>query len=141
MFSLILFSDGVDYGSDRESQKRLERALRESDVAVYAVNVIGRQNVIPMIDRSNETLSKIVPVSGGMQFYADNPAQMSAVFEIIAVLLRSQYVIGFKPAQTVSDDKWHRLKVSVSLHPDAPRALRNLSARHREGYYVVSNQK
>ncbi|HKQ75945.1 MAG TPA: VWA domain-containing protein [Blastocatellia bacterium] len=139
--AVILFSDGVDYDSARESQKRLQRALRESDVAVYAVNVVGRQNFYPQIDKSDETLSNIVPVSGGMKFYADNPAQMSAVFEIIAVLLRSQYVVGFKPTQAAGDDKWRRLKVSVIAPPDAPRQLRNLTVRHREGYYVVSDQK
>lgn len=131
----------MDLESSRESQKRLQRALRESDVMVYAVNVVGRQSFGRQIDMSNDTLSKIVPVSGGMQFYADNPVQMGAAFEIIAVLLRSQYVIGFKPAQAVGDDKWHRLKVSVNLPPDAPRALRNLSVRHREGHYAVSNQR
>jgi hypothetical protein len=116
------------------------RACKEEYECALVI-LFGRQSVVPQIDMSNETLSKIVPVSGGIQLYADNLAQMRAAFEIIAATLRSQYVIGFKPAQAVSNDKWRRLRVSISSAPDAPRALRNLSTRHREGYYAISNQR
>jgi VWFA-related protein len=139
---IILFTDGMDYEPKKGSRERLQRALRESDIMVYAVNVIGRQNFALQMDRrSDATLSKIVTVSGGMQLYADNPEQMGTVFKIIAGLIRSQYVIGFKPAQVAGNDKWHRLKVIVKLPPDAPRALKNLSASHREGHYTVSNEQ
>jgi len=85
--AVILFSDGIDAESATDSQKRLQRALRESDVVVYVVNVIGRQGAMPRFVPSDETLTEIVQASGGKQFYADNPAQMSLVFGIFAVYL------------------------------------------------------
>jgi Ca-activated chloride channel family protein len=58
---------------------------------------------------------------------------MDDIFEQIALELRHQYSIGYKPDQFVNDGKWHRVKVKVT----APRGLPRLFVRAKEGYYAT----
>ena len=60
-------------------------------------------------------------------------AEMDDIFEPIALELRHQYSIGYRPESFVNDGKWHRVKVKVT----SPRGLPKLFVRYREGYYAT----
>jgi Ca-activated chloride channel family protein len=60
---------------------------------------------------------------------------MRNVFERIALELRRQYAIGYRPTYFTTDGKWHRIKVKI----DPPRGQPRLSIRHRNGYHAVVN--
>jgi len=62
---------------------------------------------------------------------------MSDIFEQIALELRHQYSIGYRPPNFVNDGKWHKIKVKVS----PPRGMARLFVRSKEGYYAISNPK
>ena len=56
---------------------------------------------------------------------------MIEAFEQIALDLRSQYSLGYRPLDLTRESKWHRIKVEVKT-PDSARLL----VRSREGVYA-----
>jgi Ca-activated chloride channel family protein len=82
-------------------------------------------------------LDEISGVSGGKSFFPRSGAEMDDIFEQIALELRHQYAIGYKPPNFVSDGRWHHLKVKVS----PPRGLPRLFVRSKEGYFALTNPK
>ncbi len=62
---------------------------------------------------------------------------MDDIFEQIAIELRHQYSIGYKPADFHPDGKWHHIKVKVN----PPRGLPRLFVRSREGYFALANPR
>ena len=54
------------------------------------------------------------------------------IFESIALELRHQYAIGYRPPNFSASGKWHHLKVKVN----PPRELPHLFVRSRDGYYA-----
>ena len=71
--------------------------------------------------------------SGGRAFLSHSASEMTDVFESIALELRHQYSIGYRPANFTGDGKWHRIKIKVNPPAGFPRVV----VRSREGYYAV----
>lgn len=129
--AILLISDGEDNNS-RYTFKELRRRLQESGVVVYSIGI--GVSYLPRATGA-ETLKKLASVSGGKAFFPDGAAEMSEVFERIALELRHQYSVGFRPSNFAADGRWHRLKVKVQPPSGTPR----LFVRSREGYYAGAN--
>ena len=82
-------------------------------------------------------LDELSSVSGGKAFFPSTDAEMNEIFERIALELRHQYSIGYKPANFVNDGQWHRIKVKVQ----PPRGLPQLFVRSKEGYFAIANPR
>jgi Ca-activated chloride channel family protein len=135
--ALLLISDGQDNNS-RYTFNELRRVLKESDVVLYSVGILGGSDVGSSLGMEGQgILDELAGVSGGKAFYPRSPAEMDDIFEQIALELRHQYSIGYRPKNFVNDGKWHRIKVKVN----APRGLPRLFVRSREGYYAIANPK
>ncbi len=139
--AIILISDGLDNES-HYTLKELRELIRESNVLVYSVNVLdaGASSGSSLGMEGQMILNEISFISGGMTFYQNEvvrvqPAEIRAIFESIAVALRTQYTIGVLPGNVSGDKKWHKIKVEITLPADAPREMKHLSVRTREGYY------
>lgn len=65
----------------------------------------------------------------------DNFRAIAEAAEKIGWELRSQYVLGYVPAELPPDGKYHRLRVTVV----APGGLGALRATWRRGYYAPKN--
>src|SRR5438034_6285105 len=57
------------------------------------------------------------------------------IFERIAIELRHQYSIGYKPSNFTNDGRWHRIKVKVT----PPRGLPHLFVRDRKSTRLNSS--
>ena len=135
--ALLLISDGQDNNS-RYTFNELRRVLKESDVVLYAVGILGGSDVGSSLGMEGQsTLDELAGVSGGKAFYPRSAAEMDDIFEQIALELRHQYSIGYRPPNFVNDGKWHRIKVKVN----PPRGLPRLFVRSKEGYYAIANPK
>ena len=129
--AIILISDGEENNS-RCSFGKLRRKLQESGVVVYTVRV----GSLPL-PRSigGMVMDQVAAISGGKSFWPNDSEKMNEAFEQIALDLRRQYSIGYRPSNFVADGKLHRIKVALSI----PRGLsRELVVRNREGYYAVA---
>lgn len=135
--ALLLISDGQDNNS-RYTFNELRRVLKESDVVLYSVGILGGSDVGSSLGMEGQSiLDELAGVSGGKAFYPRSAAEMDDIFEQIALELRHQYSIGYRPKNFVNDGKWHRIKVKVN----PPRGLPRLFVRSREGYYAIANPK
>jgi Ca-activated chloride channel homolog len=128
--ALLLISDGQDNNSHYTFEE-LRMALTESDVSVYPISVAEPSNEESSI-RAEDVLKEMAEVSGGKFFRPRSHEEMYEAFERIALELRRQYAIGYRPSDFATDGKWHRLKVKIATPPGTPR----LFVRYRSGYYA-----
>ena len=133
--ALLVISDGQDNRSHYTFDE-LRRMLMESDVIIYSIGV-GEKGNDDLTLYGEEVLTDIAKVTGGKYFHPQTAEEMSDVFERIALELRHQYTIGYKPSDFTTDGKWHRIKVKIAPPAGLPRLL----IRHRSGYYALANSR
>jgi Ca-activated chloride channel family protein len=135
--AILLISDGQD-NSSRYTFSELRRQLKESDVIIYAIGINDGGDINSELGYGGRAiLEELAGVSGGKAFFPSTSAEMNDVFERIALELRTQYSIGFRPKNFANDGKWHRLKVKVQ----PPRGFPRLFVRGREGYFSSDTPK
>jgi Ca-activated chloride channel family protein len=128
--AILLITDGEDNDS-RYTFKEVRQALRESDVGVYTIGIRAgflqtKASVAAEIDLRN-----LAAVSGGEAFFPRDSRDMDEAFERIALELRHQYSIAYRPEDFAPDGKWHRLKIRVTQADGG----HHLVVRSRQGYY------
>jgi Ca-activated chloride channel family protein len=131
--ALLVISDGQDNNS-RYTFNELRRLVKESDVIIYAIGIEEERDGMLAAD-GRLILDEIAGASGGKAFFPQNSAEMDDIFESIALELRHQYAIGYRPPNFNANGKWHHLKVKVN----PPRGLPHLFVRSRDGYYALTN--
>ena len=133
--AVLIISDGQDNNS-RYTFSNLQRALKESGAILYAIGVEG--SAIGMLNVYGKLLlNELASVSGGRVFFPRNSNQMNEAFEQIALELRNQYSIGYRPVNFALDGKWHRVKVKVT----PPSELKRVWVRSREGYFASRSER
>ena len=131
---VLVISDGQDNNS-RYTFNDLRKALRETDVAVYAVGI--EESGDSLAFSGSAILDELANISGGKSFYPRGPDEMDDIFEQIALELRHQYSIGYRPANFVTDGRWHRIKVTVS----PPRGMPRLYVHSKDGYFATPSSR
>jgi len=135
--ALLLISDGQDNDS-RYTFNELRKLLKESDVVLYAIGILSGNDAGSSLGMEGQgVLDELSGVSGGKAFFPRSAAEMDDIFEQIALELRHQYSISYKPDPFVNDGKWHRVKVKVT----SPRGLPKLFVRSKEGYYATAGAR
>ncbi|HZI88373.1 MAG TPA: VWA domain-containing protein [Pyrinomonadaceae bacterium] len=135
--ALLLISDGQDNNS-RYTFNELRRLLKESDVVLYGVGILsGGDSGSALGMEGQGILDELASVSGGKAFFPRSALEMDDIFEQIALELRHQYSIGYKPSNFSNDGKWRKIKVKVT----PPRGLPRLFVRSKEGYYAIPNSR
>lgn len=127
--AVLLITDGNDTCS-RYTFKELRRSLQEADAILYAVGILGTSRFEARVGR--RALKELASVSGGQAFFPNDAAALNEAFERIALDLRSQYSIGYRPTDLTRKVKWHRLKINVTSLNRPQRLL----VRNREGFYA-----
>lgn len=131
--ALLIISDGQDNNS-RYTFGEVRRLMKESDVTVYAVGIMGGGDTGSMLGMQGAAfLDELSGVTGGKSFYPQTNVELDEIFERIALELRNQYSIGYTPKDFAPDGKWRKVKVKVK----PPRGLPRLTVRGREGYYAT----
>lgn len=135
--ALLLISDGQDNNS-RYTFNELRRLLKESDVVLYGVGILSGGDAGSALGMEGQgILDELASVSGGKAFFPRSALEMDDIFEQIALELRHQYSIGYKPSNFSNDGKWRKIKVKVT----PPRGLPRLFVRSKEGYYAIPNSR
>lgn len=126
--AILLITDGNDTCS-RYTFEEVRRSLQEADVVLYAIGILSYSRSEARAGRS--TLKELASVSAGKAFFPNNAAETIDAFERIALELRSQYSIGYRPADLTIDRRWHRIRVDVTSKDGA-----RFSVRNRAGFYA-----
>jgi Ca-activated chloride channel family protein len=131
--ALLIISDGQD-NSSRYNFGEVKRLLKESDVTVYSIGILGGGDAGSSLGMQGQSfLDELSGISGGKSFYPNTSVEMDEIFERIALELRHQYSVGYTPKDFDPNGKWRKVKVSVK----PPRGLPRLIVRSREGYYAT----
>lgn len=131
--TLIVFSDGLD-GSSKLPLNKLHDALKESDVIFYGVGLQRPSEVGSTAkNEGGAILEELGTVTGGKTYFPLDEREMIQVANVIALQLRQQYTIGFKPVAPVADNKWHSIKIKLTM----PKTEKSATpyVRYREGYF------
>jgi len=135
--ALIIISDGQDNNS-RYTFGDVRRQLKETDVSVYALGILSGGDASSREGLAGQSyLEELAGVTGGRAFFPETNAEFDEIFERIAIELRHQYSIGYRPTNFTPDGKWRKIKVKVK----PPRGMSRLFVRTKEGYYALTNPK
>ncbi len=130
--ALVIFSDGGDNFS-RRTPGQIKNALLESDVQLYAMGIFdtSAHKHTPEERDGPKLLDELATHSGG-QHYPVKLDDLPGISARISSQLRTEYLLGYSPADTVHDGKYHRVKVSLVT----PESERQYHTSYRQGYYA-----
>ncbi len=135
--ALLVLSDGGDNHS-RASEREVLRSLEETGVQIYAVDSAG-----PSVFRTRspeeftepDLLERLCDSAGGRYFQVDGKRELEAAAEQISRELRWQYVIGYVPAGSANDGRFHHVRVQVKPAEGTPK----VTVFWRRGYRAAGD--
>jgi Ca-activated chloride channel family protein len=107
--ALVLITDGKDTASKFSFDQALEYARRAA-VPIYGIGIgIGGAEV-----DTRYKLGRFCSETGGNVYYIEHAEDLRKIYADIQNELRSQYILGFYPAEGVKPgSKWHEVSVQV----------------------------
>lgn len=134
--AIILVTDG----DERDSYYTIEElltVLRKIDVQLFAIS-LGKDdrkgvtlNQYPL-KRSVDLLTKLASETGGQAFFPTSLAELQVATTQMSVLIRTEYVIGYKPTNSVVAGRYRRVSVNIAAKPGREK----WGALTRAGYVV-----
>ena len=131
--ALLVISDGGDNRS-RYTEGELRRAVRESDVQIFAIGIFDQYAPTPEEQTGPLLLADMCDATGGRMFRVLDPSDLEDIASRISAELRNEYVIGYTPSQMKRDGNWRKLKIRLVPPPGLPP----LTVHNRQGYYAPS---
>lgn len=130
--ALVIISDGGDNAS-RFKLREIKSLVAESDVMVYAIGIFGTSPFKSFEEAMGKRwLSTMTDVTGGRTTTVEDVTKLPQQCALLSRELRTQYLLGYKPAQISGDGKWHKIKIVVTNPSDAER----FRSFYRKGYYA-----
>jgi VWFA-related protein len=121
--AIILLSDGEDNSSHVSRDEAIDMAAR-ADTIVYTIST----NISGMKGVGDKVLQHIADSTGGRAFFPFQMREVSDAFVSIQEELRSQYAVGYKPANFTADGRYRTIAIVAQQ--------RGLKVRTRKGYYA-----
>lgn len=136
--AVLLISDGQDTNSSH-TLSELRHLLKESDVLVYTIGVVVNYQPGSQLEAAGlNDLDDLASETGGRLHVPKTSADLNKIFELIALELRHQYTVGYKPMNFTDDEKWHRIKIKIKPPPNSSGKVPNQLGRSRKGYFANS---
>jgi len=117
---IILFTDGEDNASHIDLKNAVTLA-QQNETTVYVLN-LGYPS-----QEAQNSMKELAESTGGEFHYVREVSSIDSAFSKLVRDLRSQYAIGYKPANMVTDGSFHQITVS---------AHNKLRLRYRRGYFA-----
>ena len=134
--AILIISDGTDNGSKRTKKETIE-LIKKSDVTIYAIAIRRREQKSEWVaEEGVNLLEDLAKVSGGHTVRLSSeskPEVVTETFDTIAANLRQQYRLSVETDNVTGPEKWHKLKLKLSLPKENGRP--KLYLQSRQGYY------
>jgi VWFA-related protein len=148
--SILLVSTGANTMSQSTLDDTLRR-IKESDATIFSVGVAEAEyqsaegqlsggSSLSYLQAKNQ-LQTFAKLTGGTAWFPRFEGEIPEIFRSVATFLRSQYRIGFSPANLTHDGKYHKLKVEIVRPDGSPLIVTNPKGKRqkpevytREGY-------
>jgi VWFA-related protein len=131
---IVVITDGVDEGS-RLTIKQAIEASQKSDAVIYSVDYsdpsaygfgpFGHMSV----GGGEAALRQMSDETGGHVYRVDRRHTLDQVFTELQEEMRSQYSIGYTPANDTKDGSYRKLDIRT--------ASKDLKVQARKGYYAI----
>ncbi len=123
---IVLITDGMDYGSRIKIQGAIE-AAQKADAIIYSIYYTDPRFSF-YGGASDGDLKKMSAETGGRVFEVGRNRSLQQIFTEIDEEMRSQYTIGYSPANTERDGSFRKLEIRMDN--------KDLRVAARKGYYA-----
>lgn len=131
--ALLIISDGGD-NSSHHKYREIKSLVRDSDVEVYAIGLFDTTFFKTYEEfMGKKWLSEITDATGGRTVTVDNVSKMGEAAAAISTEMRNQYILGYRPSNSLTDGKRRQIKVRV-INPSSSEA--QLQAYYKRGYVI-----
>jgi Ca-activated chloride channel homolog len=134
--ALVLITDGEDNHS-RYSLSDVREFAREHDVLIYAIGIVDETGLPGTTDTGRGVLVNLASMTGGAAFFPDNVGKLGSICAQIAMDLKNQYTLGYRPVNRTNDGRWRKIQVKINRQKGMPR----MSVRAKSGYYASAIDK
>lgn len=133
--AIILLTDGVAW-KDPVSMNAAIEAAQRTDTILYSIRLSDpvhswrplRAAVMEgMKQHGKDDLERMSRETGGTSFEVTSQQSVAAIFTQIESELRNQYSLGYTPARSLPDGRYHRIELRTTD--------RHLTVAARDGYY------
>ena len=122
--AIIVLSDGEDNQSHVTREEAIEMAQR-AEVIVYCIST----NISGVKMHGDKVMERIAEATGGRPFFPFKVEDVADAFTEIQDELRSQYALGYRPADLQRDGRFHAIEIVAERRKD-------LHVRTRRGYFA-----
>jgi len=130
--ALLIISDGGDNHS-RYTLREIKEIVREADVQIYAIGIFDTALFKTFEEyMGKKWLGAITDETGGRTITVDKLDKLPEAAATVSWELRSQYVLGYRPANDQRDGGWRKIKVRVKA-----ASSQSLQAYYRKGYLAA----
>jgi VWFA-related protein len=133
--AIVLITDGVDQGSRMKLSQAME-AAQKADAIIYSIYYFdpgfyrGRYGGVVLGAGGGEgDLRRMSEETGGRLMKVERRRTLEEIFDEIQREMRSQYAIGYTPANPARDGSFRRLEIRLRN--------RDLKVQARKGYYAL----
>lgn len=126
--AIVLVTDGEDRDSYYKLKDLLD-LLRESDVQIYVVGLVGDlNNEGGLISKSPQAKAKaflelLASETGGKAYFPSSVNELPQIGRDIAGELRTQFSIGYIPTNDAHDGTYRNIKVTVDDGPNKQKRI------------------
>ena len=128
---LLIVSDGGENHS-RYNIKDVWSVVEEVGIQIYTMGIFDEAPRTNAERWGPDLLRALSNVTGGRVFPIHSLKNIGAATSELAIELRNQYVIAYRPSDLVNDGRWHRITVRVTPLQNIPR----LRVYAKRGYYA-----
>ncbi len=130
---IVVITDGVDEGSKLPIDQAIE-AAQKSDAVVYSIEYVDRGFYGPFGGfggGGDGALHRMSDPTGGHVYRVDRSHTLDEVFRELQEEMRTQYAIGYTPANSAKDGSYRKLDVKTSN--------KDFKVAARKGYYAITH--
>ncbi len=121
--AIVIVTDAQDEGSRVKIEEAIESAQR-TDAVIHVLLVADRR----FGGGNGGVARKLADETGGRVIVVNSEKKLKEAFDEISDELRSQYTLGYYPANSTHDGKFRKIKVETTNH--------DLRVLARKGYYA-----
>jgi len=130
---IVVITDGVDQGSRLTINQAIE-AAQKADAVIYSIDysdpsAYGGFGMVFGGGGGEGYLRKMSDETGGHVYKVDRRHSLDQIFVELQDEMRSQYAIGYTPANDTKDGSYRKLDIKLGN--------KDLKAQARKGYYAV----
>jgi Ca-activated chloride channel family protein len=111
--ALVIVTDGEDRASRAKRSELAERLHRE-DIQIFSIGLVKQIEEKKSREKAIELLKFMAQETGGRAFFPNSTAELRGIAEEITRDLRTQYLVGYVPANSKADNTFHKVQVTVA---------------------------